>query len=210
MSYLAINLKKLRKVKRLSQTKFAQIFSLTRASVGAYEEGRAEPKLDKLIEIAHYFGLTIDQLVAKQLTVNDILHYEQKLTAVRGQLPFITLADKTKFITNLPKSLDGIGFLKIFVPGLVADIAFELADFYGQKNSIVFGRSVVKVQPLHWYLSIENGDYKISYNQTDLKQEYIWEICCILLKDIKYLETVPVQMKRIEEKLDYLITLQKK
>lgn len=210
MSHIAENIVKLRKVKHLSQTKFAEIFSLTRASVGAYEEGRAEPKLDKLIEIAHYFGLTLDQLVTKQLTENDILHSSYEFTNSNTHIPFISLVDKKKFITTLPESLSGEGYPKVFVPGIVADMAFEIEDFSGQKNSLVFGRKVYKLRPLHWYLTIKGGDYNIFYSQTDLKYDYLWEICCILVKDIKYLEAVSIQMKRIEEKIDFLIGLQKK
>ena len=40
MSYIGKNIKKLRSVKGLSQAKFAELFDIKRASIGAYEEGR--------------------------------------------------------------------------------------------------------------------------------------------------------------------------
>ena len=79
MSFFAINLKKLRTAKKLSQQKFAELFEMTRSTVGAYEEGRAEPKLDKIIEIAGYFKLSVDQLISKPLTISDIFHLDKKI-----------------------------------------------------------------------------------------------------------------------------------
>lgn len=77
MSYFGANIRKIRTIKKLSQTDFAKLFELTRASVGAYEEGRAEAKIDKVIEIADYFNLTLDQLLRKKITVNEIIKYDK-------------------------------------------------------------------------------------------------------------------------------------
>jgi len=74
MSLIGQNIRKIRSVKSLSQQGFADLFKITRASVGAYEEGRAEPKTDTSIQIARYFKLTLDQLITKELSVNNILN----------------------------------------------------------------------------------------------------------------------------------------
>ncbi len=73
---LAKNIKKLRLFKSLNQTEFAELFDLKRSSIGAYEEGRAEPKLDALIKISNYFELPIDDIVKGELTVNQIAKFE--------------------------------------------------------------------------------------------------------------------------------------
>jgi len=73
---LAKNIKKLRLFKNLNQAEFAGLFDLKRPSVGAYEEGRAEPKLDTLIKISNHFGITIDEIVKGELTVNQIAKFE--------------------------------------------------------------------------------------------------------------------------------------
>lgn len=72
MSYIGKNIKKIRSLKKLNQTEFSKIFNLTRGSIGAYEEGRAEPKIDTIIQMANYFGLSIDAFINKELTVNDL------------------------------------------------------------------------------------------------------------------------------------------
>ena len=52
MSFIGKNIRKIRTIKKLSQADFAKIFELARPSVGAYEEERAEPKVDTIIQIA--------------------------------------------------------------------------------------------------------------------------------------------------------------
>jgi len=76
MSKIGKNIRKIRTVKKLSQASFAEIFNLARPSVGAYEEGRAEPKIETIIQIANYFGLSIDALLTKDLTINELFRFD--------------------------------------------------------------------------------------------------------------------------------------
>ena len=61
--------------KNISQAEFAGLFNLARPSVGAYEEGRSEPKIDTIIQIANHFRVSIDVLLTRELTVNDIYSF---------------------------------------------------------------------------------------------------------------------------------------
>ncbi len=79
MSLFSKNIKKIRIAKKLTQTEFAKLFGLKRTTLGAYEEGRAEPKIDVLIKIAEYFRLNLDSLLRKELTVNEIFHFRTDL-----------------------------------------------------------------------------------------------------------------------------------
>ena len=63
LSFIGRNIKKIRQVKKISQAEFARLFHLSRPSIGAYEEGRSEPKIETLIQIAKYFKLSIDVLL---------------------------------------------------------------------------------------------------------------------------------------------------
>ena len=76
MSYIGKNIKKIRTVKNLSQAAFAQLFNLARPSVGAYEEGRSEPKIETLVQIAKYFGVSVDALLTKELTINELYKFD--------------------------------------------------------------------------------------------------------------------------------------
>ena len=79
-SIIARNFKKLRLFKNLNQSEFADLFGISRASVGSYEESRAEPKLDTLLKVADYFKLKVDDIIRSELTVNKIagFNYPQK------------------------------------------------------------------------------------------------------------------------------------
>src|SRR5690606_41206676 len=69
MSTIANNLKYLRKKKKLTQQQFADEMGIKRASVGAYEESRADPKYELLKKIADFYGLTMDELANE--TIDD-------------------------------------------------------------------------------------------------------------------------------------------
>lgn len=68
MNHLAKNIRYLRKQKQLTQEKLAQNIGIKRAVVGAYEEGRSEPRLSTLTMLCHYFKIRMDQLVLRDLT----------------------------------------------------------------------------------------------------------------------------------------------
>lgn len=75
MTNFGKNIKKIRSIQKLSQSNFAELFGLSRASIGAYEEGRAEAKLDIIIKIANYFSITVDDLINQEITVNKLYHF---------------------------------------------------------------------------------------------------------------------------------------
>lgn len=76
MTYFGTNLKKIRQIKGLSQQAFAELIDLNRGVVSSYEEGRAEPKIETLLRIANYFGIPIDDIISKPLTVNQLANFE--------------------------------------------------------------------------------------------------------------------------------------
>ncbi|MCI5056343.1 MAG: helix-turn-helix domain-containing protein [Flavobacteriales bacterium] len=76
MSFFGKNIRKIRGFKGLSQAAFAEIFDVNRSNIGAYEEGRAEPKIDLIIEIAKYFSISLEDMVGKELTINDISSFK--------------------------------------------------------------------------------------------------------------------------------------
>ena len=70
MSNFGKNIKYLRQSNGFSQQQFAGLFELSRASIGSYEEGRAEPKIETLIKIANHFHVTVDQLIRGTVDTN--------------------------------------------------------------------------------------------------------------------------------------------
>jgi transcriptional regulator with XRE-family HTH domain len=67
--YLSKNLKFLREQnKRQSQEALANDLGVTRSAISSYEDGRAEPKLLVMNKIAHYFNISLDQLLNVDLS----------------------------------------------------------------------------------------------------------------------------------------------
>lgn len=69
MNYFPPNIKYLRKAKSLTQAQLADKLQLNRSAIGAYEEGRAEPKLQVLREIALLFDVSIDDLLHADMSL---------------------------------------------------------------------------------------------------------------------------------------------
>jgi len=95
MSYFGRNIRKIRNAKNISQSIFADLFNLKRGSIGAYEEGRAEAKIDTVIEIAEYFQLSLDQLLKKELTINEIYHLNERSKRLHKANKKAIMANKT-------------------------------------------------------------------------------------------------------------------
>lgn len=70
MSYAGKNLRYLRKLRGWTQEEFANKLKIKRSLVGAYEEERAEPRLDVMESICHIFKLSLDEFLLKDLTAS--------------------------------------------------------------------------------------------------------------------------------------------
>ena len=96
MSKIGSNIRKIRATKGLSQSSFAELFNTTRASVGAYEEGRAEPKTDIMLQIANYFSIPIEALLTEELTVNQLTKFnvnavlDHNISKHKKSIPLVT------------------------------------------------------------------------------------------------------------------------
>ena len=72
-----INLRFLRKRKKLSQDEFSQMFDLNRSTYSGYENGIAEPNITNLIAFAAHYQITIDDLLLKDLSKLSEAHLGQ-------------------------------------------------------------------------------------------------------------------------------------
>ncbi len=71
MSLISDNLKYLRKKVSLTQEQMAQQIGIKRSLLGAYEEGRADPRISNLLKFAEIFSLSVDQLIGADLTTDN-------------------------------------------------------------------------------------------------------------------------------------------
>ncbi len=63
---LGNKIQELRKNKYLSQEAFAEIMGVTRQSVSKWELDQSYPAIEKLVEIADFFGISLDELLREQ------------------------------------------------------------------------------------------------------------------------------------------------
>lgn len=70
MSKAGLNLKYLRKLRGWTQEEFAQKLNIKRSLIGAYEEERADPRIEVLEMVANMFKLSLDELLLKDLSVS--------------------------------------------------------------------------------------------------------------------------------------------
>jgi transcriptional regulator with XRE-family HTH domain len=68
MSYAGKNLRYLRKLRGWTQEEFANKLGVKRSLIGAYEEERAEPKLEVLETMSSIFKLSLDELLLQDMT----------------------------------------------------------------------------------------------------------------------------------------------
>ena len=73
MLYFAKNIRYLRKGKRLTQEKAAVALGLTRTTYANYEAAGAEPGLQTLLKISSFFGVSIDDLLSKNIEMENLL-----------------------------------------------------------------------------------------------------------------------------------------
>ncbi|GGH21906.1 helix-turn-helix transcriptional regulator [Sphingobacterium alkalisoli] len=141
MSQIGNNIKKLRKVKGLSQQAFAELFGLTRGNISSYEEFRAEPRIEVILQIAKYFSIPVAELLEKQLTVNEILNFEDYFVEEKGGKNTKNLA-QIPFLGREAFQVDqgGIGYLadlpQIYFP------AYSKSRFMAVENSSFIPRPV--------------------------------------------------------------------
>jgi transcriptional regulator with XRE-family HTH domain len=93
MSVANKNLKYLRKLRGWTQEEFAQKLRIKRSLLGAYEEERADPRIEILEIVADMFKLTLDDLLRKDISdtkTNYIAKRRaQKMANGRADIPFV-------------------------------------------------------------------------------------------------------------------------
>jgi len=109
MTQIGKNIKKLRNTRGLSQQAFAELFGLSRGNISSYEEMRAEPRIETVLQIAKYFGIPVQEFIEKELSVNDLLHYNTRLVLEAGKLktagslteiPYLSTAALPDYLAN--------------------------------------------------------------------------------------------------------------
>lgn len=113
MNFLGANLKYLRKNRNMTQEELANKLGVKRSLIGAYEEGRVEPRLRTLLNACHYFNLTLDALIDTDLSCEQHTdpHPDIKGKQLRV-LPVITDKSTQRELCTLVPVKASAGYLK--------------------------------------------------------------------------------------------------
>ncbi|HOZ96359.1 MAG TPA: XRE family transcriptional regulator [Niabella sp.] len=106
MSIASINLKYLRKLRGWTQDEFSGKLNIKRSLLGAYEEQRAEPRIDVLETVCDMFKLTLDEILRKDLSVNTgtdnylAKRRALKLAPVVTHIPFVPVKAAAGYLSG--------------------------------------------------------------------------------------------------------------
>jgi transcriptional regulator with XRE-family HTH domain len=126
MSIACKNLKYLRKLRGWTQEEFAAKLRIKRSLLGAYEEERAEPRIDVLETVGDIFKLTLDELLRKDLNENKGGNYlakrrAQKLAAASNDIQLVPVKAAAGYLAGYadPEFLDELNTftLPMLAPG---------------------------------------------------------------------------------------------
>lgn len=214
MSFFGKNIKKIRGVKGLSQQAFADLFDLKRGTLGAYEEGRSEPKIETIIKIANYFSIAIDDILTAELTVNQLLRFNDELTLTPEELertqfatvPSITVDqlddyleyhDNESFITDLPVMILPINASKDFRAYTVNNLEMTTHDKGLYPKDVVIGERV----PQDVIEKLNNGTvvFAVTATQLILRRLYLTSDGIVLRADHKSVDDITLDLKDIHE-----------
>lgn len=214
MSFFGKNIRKIRSVKALSQQAFAELFDLKRGTLGAYEEGRSEPKIETIIKIANHFSIPIDDLLTKEITVNKLLKFKGNLITdpeESGKEQFATvpcvvqsnrneylgLFDKQGFIRNMPSLSLPINKEIKYRGYTVENLEMSNHDKGLFPKDVVIGEVIPKSD----FKKLDNGILVVVLLKDTLllRRLYITDKTFVLRADHKVVEDIQVAMEEVRE-----------
>jgi len=157
MSLANKNLKYLRKLRGWTQEEFAQKLRIKRSLLGAYEEERAEPRIDVLEVVADMFKLTLDDLLRKDVSdtkTNYIARRRaQKLSNGRTDIPFVPVKAAAGYLNGYgdPEFIDE---LNTFTLPMLAGGDYRAFEILGDSmmptpsGSVIVGEKVESLEDL--------------------------------------------------------------
>jgi transcriptional regulator with XRE-family HTH domain len=151
------NLKYLRKLRGWTQEEFAQKLRIKRSLLGAYEEERAEPRIDVLETVCDIFKLTLDEILRKDLSENKGNYLAKrraiKLAAGRPDIPFVPVKAAAGYLAGYadPEFIDE---LNTFTLPMLAGGNFRAFEIIGDSmlptpsGSVIVGEKIESMDDL--------------------------------------------------------------
>lgn len=170
MSYLQQNLKYLRKTNKLTQEQCAEKLGLKRAAIGAYEEGRIDPKINTLLTICNYFNVSLDNFLRSDLKTNSHSKFDSTGARLRI-LPIVTVAEKElctivhkKASAGYTSGLHDIDYIEALpkfnlpFPELTPDKTHRIFQIEGDSMLPVRSGTYIICEYLHNWTNLKSGE----------------------------------------------------
>ncbi len=152
MSYAGKNFRYLRKLRGWTQEEFANKLNIKRSLIGAYEEERAEPRLDVLETMSVIFRLTLDELLLKDLSeVKGSSYLEQrrklKMAAQSVDIQFVPVKAAAGYLAGYADP-DFVDELNTFTLPMLAPGQYRAFEIIGDSmlptpsGSVIVGEKV--------------------------------------------------------------------
>ena len=155
MSYAGKNIKYLRKLRGWTQQEFATRLQIKRSLLGAYEEERAEPRIDALEIISDMFKLSLDELLLKDISDTKGSYISkrrmQKLASGTNEIQWVPIKAAAGYLAGYadPEFLDELNTftLPMLSPGTYR--AFEIVGdsmLPTPSGSVIVGEKVENLE----------------------------------------------------------------
>jgi len=153
-SFAGKNLKYLRKLRGLTQEEFATKLHIKRSLLGAYEEERAEPRLDVLEIISDTFKVSLDDLLRKDLSEVRgsylVRRRQQKMTMENNLIQFVPVKAAAGYLAGYADTefIDELNTFTLPMLGAGQYRAFEIVGdsmMPTPSGSIIVGAKVTDV-----------------------------------------------------------------
>ena len=152
MSNASKNLKYLRKLRGWTQEEFSNKLKIKRSLLGAYEEERAEPKIEVLEIVCHMFKITLDELILKDVSSTQGNSYLEKRRQLKMQnnlseIQFVPMKAAAGYLTGYadPEFIDE---LNTFTLPMLSGGHYRAFEIIGdsmlptQSGSVIVGEKV--------------------------------------------------------------------
>lgn len=171
MSQAGLNLKYLRKQKGFTQEEMAEHLSIKRSLIGAYEEERAEPRLEVMQAVCDMFKISLEDFLFKNLADGKLAYLQKRRAGKMSD-------DRTAIISFVPvKAIAGymsgygdpafVDELNTFTLPMLAPGNYRAFEILGDSmmptpsGSIVVGEKVEEVEtikPTDTYIVVSRGE----------------------------------------------------
>lgn len=170
MSFANKNLKYLRKLRGWTQEEFAQKLRIKRSLLGAYEEERAEPRIDILEAVADMFKLTLDDLLRRDVSDNKTSYLSrrraQKMANGRADIPFVPVKAAAGYLAGYsdPEFIDE---LNTFTLPMLSGGDYRAFEIVGDSMMPTISGSVIVGEKVQNLEEVKSNNTYIVVSKTD-------------------------------------------